>query len=86
MTSASPLNRLLGKVKDLIPNSPRKEKEVENEKNEPQAKPVEKEEKGSSNCRHVFGYLANRPKSAPIPGECLTCRKLLECKNKSSLV
>ena len=85
MTSVSPLNRLLEKVKNLIPIPPQKEKEEKNEKDEPPAKPVEKKEKASSKCPHHFGYLADRPKSAPMPDECLTCEKMLECINKSNL-
>jgi len=38
-----------------------------------------------SGCPNYFGYLANRPKNAPIPQECLTCQKMLECRNMSSL-
>ena len=79
MTSGAPLNRLLEKVKDLIPSQPQKEKEEKNEKDEPPVKPAEKEEKGSSKCPHHFGYLAKRPKSAPIPEECLICVRMLEC-------
>ena len=85
MTSASPLNRVLEKVKDLIPTPPQKEKEEKKEKDDPLAKPAEKKEKGSANCPHYFGYLARRPKRGSIPEECLTCQKMLECRNKSSL-
>ena len=28
-----------------------------------------------SNCPHHFGYLASRPKNAPIPQECLFCTR-----------
>ncbi|MEM2466082.1 MAG: hypothetical protein QXZ47_02160 [Candidatus Bathyarchaeia archaeon] len=30
-------------------------------------------------CEHFFGYLRNRPKNTPIPDECLTCDKMIEC-------
>lgn len=79
MTFGSPLNQLLEKAKNLIPSQSQKEKEEKNEKDEPPIKPAEKKEKGSSKCPHHFGYLANRPKSAPIPEECLVCQKMLEC-------
>ena len=85
MTSSSPLNRLLEKVGELISSLPRKEKEEKNEKHEHPVKPAEKKERASSNCPHHFGYLTDRPKGAPIPEECLTCQKMLECINKSSL-
>ena len=51
---------------------------------EPSVKPPEKEGKGPSKCAGHFGYLASRPKNAPIPKECLTCPKVLECVMKKS--
>jgi DNA-directed RNA polymerase subunit RPC12/RpoP len=30
-------------------------------------------------CKHFLGYLKKRPKDAPIPDECLTCDKMIEC-------
>jgi len=33
----------------------------------------------SVKCRYSFGYLKKRPKDAPIPDECLTCDKMVEC-------
>jgi len=30
-------------------------------------------------CQHHFGYLKNRPKNTPIPDECLTCDRMIEC-------
>jgi len=54
MTSGAPLNRLLEKVKNLIPSQPQKEKEEKNEKDEPLVKPAEKEEKGSSPCPTIL--------------------------------
>jgi len=30
-------------------------------------------------CQHHFGYLKKRPKNAPIPDECLTCQKMIQC-------
>jgi len=76
--SGAPLNRLLEKVKDVISGQPQKEKE-EKKKEESQVKPPEKEEKDPSKVPHHFGYLANRPKNAPIPEECLICSRMLEC-------
>ena len=31
------------------------------------------------NCKHFLGYLKKRSKDAPIPDECLTCNKMIEC-------
>ena len=42
----------------------------------------EKETK-SSGCPQDFGYLANRPKDAPIPQECLFCPKMVDCMLKA---
>ena len=30
-------------------------------------------------CKHSFGYLKKRAKNTPIPDECLTCNKMIEC-------
>jgi len=30
-------------------------------------------------CNHFLGYLKKRPKNTPIPEECLTCDKMIEC-------
>ncbi|MEM0008138.1 MAG: hypothetical protein QXR89_07745 [Candidatus Bathyarchaeia archaeon] len=30
-------------------------------------------------CEHFLGYLRKRPKNTPIPDECLTCSKMIEC-------
>jgi DNA-directed RNA polymerase subunit RPC12/RpoP len=30
-------------------------------------------------CKHFLGYLKKRSKDAPIPDECLTCNKMIEC-------
>jgi DNA-directed RNA polymerase subunit RPC12/RpoP len=32
-----------------------------------------------STCDHYVGYLRKRPKSTPIPEECLTCNRMIEC-------
>ncbi|MBS7615794.1 hypothetical protein KEJ45_01165 [Candidatus Bathyarchaeota archaeon] len=30
-------------------------------------------------CEHFLGYLRKRPKNTPIPDECLTCDRMIEC-------
>jgi len=30
-------------------------------------------------CGYHLGFLKNRPKKTPIPEECLTCSKMIEC-------
>ena len=32
-----------------------------------------------SGCPFHFGYLREHPKNTPIPNECLTCTKIMEC-------
>ena len=34
---------------------------------------------GEGKCPYHFGYLKEKAKSAPIPEECLTCPKMIEC-------
>jgi len=33
-----------------------------------------------SKCPHEFGYLKKREKTSPIPEECFTCKKMIECR------
>jgi len=33
----------------------------------------------SPKCPHVFGYLKKLDKNAPIPDECLSCSRIMEC-------
>ena len=33
----------------------------------------------SSACKNYFGFLSQRPKGTPIPEECLTCERMLDC-------
>ena len=68
MTATKPLER---EEKPVV-------KPLEKEK-EPAAKPLEKKGKGPSGCPHYFGYLAKRPKDAPIPQQCLVCSRIVDC-------
>ena len=43
------------------------------------AQQQDKKQLGSSECNHSYGYLANRPKNASIPQECLFCLKVVDC-------
>lgn len=36
-------------------------------------------EQASVGCKHFLGYLRKRPKNTPIPDECLTCERMVEC-------
>jgi len=42
--------------------------------------PVETEKTGVKGCPHYFGYLGEQhPKNTPMPNECLTCTRIMEC-------
>ena len=78
-TSGPSLHPALEKVLDAISAQPQKE---EKEKEETSVKSPKKDEKGPSECSHRFGYLASRARDAPIPQECLTCPKIVDCMLK----
>ncbi|MEM3727723.1 MAG: hypothetical protein QXF75_00795 [Candidatus Bathyarchaeia archaeon] len=39
----------------------------------------EESESEGAKCEHFLGYLKKRPKNTPIPDECLTCSRMIEC-------
>jgi hypothetical protein len=51
-------------------------------KETPKIEQSAEKEKGSSGCPQSFGYLATRPKDAPIPTECLLCPRIVDCMLK----
>ena len=55
--------------------------EVEDEVAAPEAAEVafESNMEALASCAHHLGYLKNRPKNTPIPEECLTCSKMIDC-------
>lgn len=61
-------------------------REPKGEKKTKKKLPVKGEkDKGIPVCPHHLGYLAQIPKDASMPEECLTCPQMLECKNVSIL-
>jgi len=79
-----PIRPSLEKVLDAISARPQREREDVEDKEEAPVKPSKEKEKGPKEeslkgCPHHFGYLAHRPKNTPIPQECLTCQKIVEC-------
>jgi len=40
---------------------------------------VEEPAGAAGGCGHHLGFLKSRPKNTPIPEECLTCSKMIEC-------
>jgi len=55
------------------------EAEIADEIVEPGASVGEVEGGGEVGCLHELGYLKRRPKNTPIPEECLTCSKMIDC-------
>jgi len=35
-------------------------------------------------CKNQFGYLRTLPKNAPIPDECFSCEKIIDCKHSQA--
>ena len=49
------------------------------EKKESLKMKVEKKIEEIVTCSHHLGYLKKRPKNSPIPEECFTCSKMIDC-------
>jgi hypothetical protein len=82
MVSNSALNRLFKKAKHSVSKEEKNKSSVRSRKRLEKEEPLESQEKkakGSSSCLHEFGYLAKRAKDDPIPDECYTCSKILDC-------
>ncbi|MBN1244266.1 hypothetical protein JXA31_01580 [Candidatus Bathyarchaeota archaeon] len=59
-----------------------RQKDFEAEEDEGQesvAAEVANAAEGPVGCTHNLGYLKQRAKNTPIPEECLTCSKMIEC-------
>jgi len=52
------------------------------EEEEPLKMEVEDTTEETVACPHHFGYLKRRPKNTPIPEECFTCSKMIDCMSK----
>ena len=74
--------KCLSKVANLqvIPDSKKVEiLEDRSSKHEKTFIPIGKKIEKPDKCTHQLGYLKNRAKNEPIPEECLTCSKMIEC-------
>ena len=40
---------------------------------------IEQNKTSIPGCKNTLGYLKRRPKTAPIPEECFTCNKMIDC-------
>ena len=58
-------------------------KAIEEPKPEPttytKTEKTDSRETQSSGCPYRYGYLKTHPKNKPIPNECLTCTKIMDC-------
>ena len=61
----------------LIENQ--KKTKVNEVEEEPPKKEVEDNKEEDVGCQHRFGYLKQRSKKDPIPEECFTCAKMIDC-------
>ncbi|MEM2969108.1 MAG: hypothetical protein QXJ76_07385 [Candidatus Bathyarchaeia archaeon] len=76
--------RCLSKVTKIEAGKTIEVEETEEEKQEeaPAQKleiAIEEKREETFGCSHHLGYLKQRPKNTPIPEECLTCAKMIEC-------
>ncbi|MEM0095139.1 MAG: hypothetical protein QXZ51_03120 [Candidatus Bathyarchaeia archaeon] len=68
--------RCLTKVKEAPPEKERESGEVSVDSGQ---KVMDEHAKAGGECPHFFGFLKKRPKNMPIPDECLTCNRMIEC-------
>jgi DNA-directed RNA polymerase subunit RPC12/RpoP len=71
--------RCLSKVGVVERNKTVEVDETEEEDKKFQEIEVEDKMEEAVTCAHYLGYLKRRPKNTPIPEECLTCNKMIEC-------
>ncbi len=71
--------RCLAKVKGI---EKREDQQKSTNRGSLEESKLEKQEGGEAECRYSFGYLGKRSKDAPIPEECLTCSRMIECTIK----
>jgi hypothetical protein len=71
--------KCLSKVGDIERNKTVEVDEANEENEESLETEVEDKIEETVACAHHLGYLKQRPKNTPIPEECLTCSKMIEC-------
>lgn len=75
--------RCLSKVTKIEASKTIEVEETEDEKQEETLQKleieIEKKCEDTFGCSQHLGYLKQRPKNTPIPEECLTCTKMIEC-------
>jgi hypothetical protein len=70
--------RCLSKVSDIKQHKDKEDKETSISIEKVKKVAVARHE-DSVKCKHFLGYLKKRSKDAPIPDDCLTCDKMIEC-------
>jgi hypothetical protein len=68
--------RCMTQVQDFKPAEKREEKPTASTM---EATKLTIEAENTESCTHFFGYLKKREKQIPMPEECLTCVKMVEC-------
>jgi DNA-directed RNA polymerase subunit RPC12/RpoP len=74
--------KCLSKVASV--ESQKKDEVDESEKEEKKSLEIDVEDTMEETvaCQYHFGYLKRRPKNTPIPEECFTCIKMIDCMSK----
>jgi hypothetical protein len=75
--------RCLSKIGNVKQHKDEDEEEEEDKKTSIAIEKIKKvagaKHEDTVDCKHFMGYLKKRSKDAPIPDECLTCGKMIEC-------
>jgi hypothetical protein len=74
--------KCLSKIISVDVQKPKKVDQSEITKEEPpkiENITVEKKKEEIPGCKNTIGYLKRRPKNTPIPEECFTCNKMIDC-------
>ncbi|MGB9914432.1 MAG: hypothetical protein ACPLIG_00060 [Candidatus Bathyarchaeales archaeon] len=69
----------IGNIESSKIIEPEEAEEAKQEEPAAQKSEIEEKSEGSAVCAHHLGYLKHRPKNTPIPEECFTCGKMIEC-------
>ncbi len=74
--------KCLSKIISVDVQKPKKVTQIENFKEELPEAEIKEETKIENKiigCKNSIGYLKRRPKNSPIPEECFTCNKMIDC-------
>jgi DNA-directed RNA polymerase subunit RPC12/RpoP len=74
--------KCLSKVGNLEQPENLEDDDAVNKEEEALEMKIEDDAEESVACMHHLGYLKRRPKNTPIPEECLTCSKMIDCMSR----